>query len=95
MILCLAPRGRGDLAEIWHYSAVTWSPERADDYLDALRDVLIQLAHNPHLGLPASELHPDLYRFSHASHAVYYRIVADGIEVARILHQRMEPRRHL
>jgi len=95
MILRLAPRARGDLADIWHYSAVTWSPDRADNYLDALRDVLIQPAHNPRLGLPAPEVHPDLYRFPHASHVIYYRTVPDGIEVAPILHQRMEPGRHL
>jgi len=95
MILRLAPRARADLVNIWHYGATTWSPDQADDYLDTLRDLLIQLTRNPHLGLPAPELHPDLYRFPHASHTVYYRIVDGGIEVARILHQRMDAGRHL
>jgi len=95
MTLRLAPRARADLADIWHYSAVTWSPEQADDYLDVLRDRLVQLAHNPHLGLPTPELHPDLYRFPHASHVIYYRIAQDGIEIARVLHPRMDAGRHL
>ncbi len=95
MILRLAPRARTDLADIWHYSAVTWSPDQADDYLDALRDRLVQLAHNPLLGLATPELARDLYRFPHASHVIYYRIVQEGIEIARILHQRMDAGRHL
>jgi toxin ParE1/3/4 len=94
MILRLAPLARTDLVDIWRFGTATWSPGQADDYLDALRDFLLQLAENPLLGRPAG-LQVDLYRFPHASHVVYDRIADDAVEIVRILHQRMDAERHL
>jgi plasmid stabilization system protein ParE len=38
---------------------------------------------------------PDLRRWRCERHVIYFRFVADGIEVVRVLHERMLPDLHL
>jgi toxin ParE1/3/4 len=38
---------------------------------------------------------PVLQRWACERHVIYFRLVADGIEIVRILHERMLPEHHL
>jgi antitoxin ParD1/3/4 len=47
------------------------------------------------LGRSIHHIRPGYFRFPHASHTVFYVNIPDGIRVIRVLHQRMDPERHL
>jgi toxin ParE1/3/4 len=44
------------------------------------------LTHNPYLGKERKEIEVGLRSFSVGSHIIFYYLLSDGIEVARVLH---------
>jgi toxin ParE1/3/4 len=62
-------------------------------YFDDLESCCRMLADNPRLGRVSDDVRPGLRRMEHGRHVVFYREVAGGILVSRILHQRMLPER--
>lgn len=81
-----------DLEAIWLYTAEHWSIDQADRYLGLLFDEIEHLAGSPESGLDRSHVRKG-YRCSQVkSHVIYYRpsTTGTGIEVIRILHQRMD-----
>ena len=53
------------------------------------------LAEFPDLGRDAGRIRPGYRQMETASHTVFYRRIADGILIVRVLHQRMDFERHL
>ena len=96
--LRLNPKASADLDGIFLYTAQRWSSEQADRYfLDIDIDIDIDidsamqlLARSPELGLRVDGIRPGFYRYRVRSHLIFYRRVDDGIEVMRVLHQRMD-----
>jgi toxin ParE1/3/4 len=84
-----------DLVAIWRYSFETWGADQADLYLDALNDGIAGLAENPHLGTDCSHIRQGYRRLHIRRHIVYYRFQSTRIEIVRVLHERMDPDRHL
>lgn len=64
-------------------------------YLLALNDCLLRLAEMPRLGRSIAQLRAGYFRFEHAKHTIFYTIIPGRIRVVRVLHQRMDPERHL
>lgn len=81
-----------DLSDIWDYTADMWSERQADTYYRLLIASCRKLAGNPVLfGWEYKELGSDIFGFKVNKHIVFYRIAGDkGIEVVRILHERMD-----
>ena len=52
-------------------------------------------ARDPRRGRPCDDVRAGYFRHPVGSHVVFYRRVAGGIDVVRILHQRMDFQRHL
>jgi toxin ParE1/3/4 len=88
-------RAEADLLKIGAYTLRTWGPDQTISYLDALEACCQRLADNPELGRACAEVRPGLQRFEQGRHVVFYRREASGILVSRILHQRMQPERHI
>jgi toxin ParE1/3/4 len=86
-----------DLQSIAEYTAHTWSVEKAELYLDRLRKSLNLLAANPSLGRACDDIRAGYRRMEHGRHVVFYRArkSAEGIDVIRILHERMLPTKRL
>jgi toxin ParE1/3/4 len=80
-----------DLLSIGDYTLRTWGEDQAVRYLDALEVSCQMLAENPALGRACDHIRPSLRRLEHGRHVVFYRQVAEGILISRILHQRMLP----
>jgi toxin ParE1/3/4 len=94
----LSDRAEADLGEIWDYSAEKWGVDQADRYIDALMSRFRWLSGNAALWQPRSDLTEGLYSYPQQSHLIYFRICRDEedvIEIARVLHGRMEPTRHV
>jgi toxin ParE1/3/4 len=84
-IVLKRPLAELDLWEIWDYIADD-SFERADDFLDLVEEKLRSLALTPGMGRRREELLPGLQSFPVGNYVVFYRAIADGIDVIRILH---------
>lgn len=87
----ISARADADIDSIAKYSAETWGHLQADVYLTELQAGLDFLAQNPLMGRACDSIQPGLRRYEVEKHVVFYRIVADGIRVVRVLHQRMLP----
>jgi len=91
----LAPKARTDLAEIWRYTATRWDSAQADRYLAVLNGEIKAVSLDHRLGRPCDEVRAGYRRRSSGSHAIFYRVAADHIEIMRVLHQRMDARQHV
>lgn len=91
----LSPRAQDDLRTIWNYTARNWNPDQADRYVRQITRDIETVAALPTIGRSCSEVRPGYFRYPSGSHLIFYRAVASGIAVVRILHARMDADRHL
>jgi toxin ParE1/3/4 len=84
-----------DLISIWEYSLEKWDATQADKYLDELDKGISALAHNPELGVNRDAVRAGYRALLINSHAVYYTLTPGAIFIVRILHEGMDPGRHL
>ena len=91
----LSPRAQADIDEIWDYSADRWGIDQADRYIGKLREAIETIANDPRRGRPCDHLRAGYRRCSVAAHVLFFRVVAGGVEVVRVLHQSMDFERHL
>lgn len=75
-----------DLDEIWFYIA-TDNIAAADGVIDAIGETSSHLARQPMMGRARPELlFDDLRSFPVGRYVLFYRPVADGIEIVRVIH---------
>lgn len=86
---------RKSLKSIEKYTAENWGATQKRKYLKALYDRFNYLAKHPKRGKPARYIAKGLHSYTEGSHIIYYRTKKSHIEIIDILHERMEPRRHL
>ena len=91
----LTTRAVLDLTEIADFTIQSFGIEQARFYRDGFNNCFEVLAQNPQLGRSAAELAPNLRRYEHQSHVVFYIPRDTDILIVRILHQRMDFKRHL
>ena len=84
-----------DVEEIIEYSVINIGADQAQHYFEALKECIELLADNPRIGHTAEDILPDYLRFPFESHVIFYKIFSSSILVVRILHERMEPERHM
>lgn len=78
-----------DIVGIWQYTYQTWGKQQADRYLRQLERRFIDLAQNPAKGSPREELFSSCRIYPEGKHLIFYRSSDNGIEVVRVLHERM------
>jgi toxin ParE1/3/4 len=91
----LTPRAEGDLDEIWDYTADRWGLDQAETYTRQLWTDMRAVAARPAIGRPCPEVRPGYHKYPSGSHVLFYRLIPAGIDVVRILHERMDHERHL
>lgn len=91
----LTPAAQRDLSEIWDFTQERWDAGQAQKYIAEIRAALERIAADPGRGRSCDEIRPGYRRYSIGSHLVFYTVTADSVDVVRILHQRMDPTRHL
>jgi toxin ParE1/3/4 len=84
-----------DLESIIDYTAQEWGASQANTYLDGLESRAQILAENPDLGSARETVFEGLLSFPYESHILYYKKHARGFVIVRILHQHMDPVKHL
>ena len=91
----LAPKARDDMEAVWLYSLTEWGRQQAEQYVDDLTAAFGFLADSPKAGRDCDHIRQGYRRYTVKRHMVYYRETAYGIEIMRILHDRMLATRHL
>lgn len=84
-VIIKAPIVEADLDEIWEHIAKD-SPRSATAFLRRLGEKFHLLAANPQIGNLRNELALGLRGFPVGNYLIFYRIITDGIEIARVLH---------
>ena len=79
-----------DLIEIWLYTLNEWGERQADKYLDDLDGAIHLLAEQPLQCPSRSEFSPPVRIHHHAHHLIVYLVMGDGINIVRVLHERMD-----
>lgn len=80
-----------DLSEIWNYSYDIWSESQANKYYELLVETCQEIAKSPEIGKNYNEIGNDILGFRVGKHIIFYhKTKSKGIEVLRILHERMD-----
>jgi toxin ParE1/3/4 len=90
----LSARAAGDIAGIADYTIEQFGVNQARRYRDGLETCFSALAENPLLGRSTEELAPNLKRFEHGSHVVFYQARERGVLIVRVLHESMDAPSH-
>jgi toxin ParE1/3/4 len=93
--LCLSPRAKADLDEIWDYTEDQWGVAQAETYTRALWQRIEAVAAKPSMGEGCSDIRRGYRKIPSGSHVLFYCLTADGIDVVRILHERMDFEHHI
>lgn len=85
-----------DLVGIGRYTTERWGAEQARRYLGHFDARFSAIANDPEAGRPCDELRPGYRRVLQGKHVIFYRLSRRGVvEVIRVLHEQMLPKRHL
>jgi toxin ParE1/3/4 len=90
----LAPEARHDLADILVYSERLWGHRQRGIYRAALRRGFETVRDNPGIGIARDEIEPGMRAHAVEHHVLYDRLNDEVVEIARILHERMDAGRH-
>ncbi|MCM3662567.1 type II toxin-antitoxin system RelE/ParE family toxin [Georgenia satyanarayanai] len=91
----LTPAAQRDLSSIWDFTEERWDIRQAETYIAEIRAAIERVADDPRRGRACDEIRQGYRRYGIGSHLLFYVESAEGVDVVRILHQRMDPTRHL
>ena len=80
----VSEQSRSDLDDIWLYIASD-NRTAADRFIDELVGKFQTLATQPGIGRSRDELAESLRSFPVGNYVIFYRALADGIEIVRVL----------
>jgi toxin ParE1/3/4 len=95
MKLKLADDALWDLQEIANYTWAQWGEDQEQKYLQLLYRTLEQVASDPSRARLRNDLYHGCRMMTVGKHAIFFTIQENIVCVARILHQAMDPYRHL
>lgn len=91
----LTPAAQRDLSSIWDFTEERWDIRPAEAYIAEIRAAIERVADDPRRGRTCDEIRKGYRRYGIGSHLLFYVESAEGVDVVRILHQRIDPARHL
>jgi toxin ParE1/3/4 len=91
----LTPAAQRDLSAIWDYTLERWDARQAETYIYEIRAAIERIADDPLRGRACDDIRAGYRRYGIGSHLVFYVENAGGVDVIRIIHQRMDPTLHL
>ena len=91
----LTPAAQRDLSSIWDYTQQRWDVRQAETYILEVKAAMERIAADPDRGRACEEIRAGYRRYGIGSHVLFYLERSEGVDIVRILHQRMDPMRHL
>ncbi len=77
------------MVAVWLHSMTQWGAQQADRYIDDLAADFQFLAESPKAGTICKNIRVGYRKYPVIRHVVYYRETAYGIEIMRVLHDRI------
>jgi len=90
----LSTRAAADLDQIANYTIEQFGIEQARRYRNGLEGCFATIAGNPLLGRSAQVIAPNLRRFEHGSHVIFYKPLGPGVLIVRVLHESLDAPSH-
>ncbi|WP_225073249.1 type II toxin-antitoxin system RelE/ParE family toxin [Desulfuromonas sp. CSMB_57] len=91
----LTPKAKGDLDDIWDFTFARWGMDQAEKYVRELWAVMEKQATDLATSIDIADMRPGYRKVYAGSHVIFFKVLSDGIDVVRILHQKMDFNRHL
>ena len=91
----LTQAAKQDLRSIGRYTQATWGREQRNRYLTKLDNCFHRLAKEPQRGRACDDVRVGYRKYLIGRHLIFYREVNEGIEIIRVLHDRMDVEAHL
>lgn len=91
----LTPAAQRDLSSIWDFTVAHWDEDQAVTYFSEIRAAIERIAEDPRRGRACDEIRKGYRQYSIGSHLLFYIERTQCVDVIRILHQRMDPTRHM
>ncbi|MFK5985740.1 MAG: type II toxin-antitoxin system RelE/ParE family toxin [Pseudomonadota bacterium] len=91
----LSPESQKSLNHIKAYSIKNFGVKRTKTYLQSIKKQMQALAENPSLGIIREDLKVGYHSSFVGSHTIYYRVKPTHIDIIDVLHQSMEPSKHI
>ncbi|MBB5633801.1 toxin ParE1/3/4 [Cryobacterium mesophilum] len=91
----LTPAAQRDLASIWDFTVEQWGLRQAEKYIREIQAAIERVAADPERGHVRDDIREGYRSYSIGSHAVFYVSHTNRVDVIRVLHQRMDPPRHV
>jgi toxin ParE1/3/4 len=85
---------RTDLKSIQRYSQRIWGAQRTEQYMGALRDTMKALTTGTIVSRERNDVRPGLSIVASGRHCIFFEGDESRILVVRVLHDRMDHRRH-
>ncbi|KAF3978214.1 MAG: type II toxin-antitoxin system RelE/ParE family toxin [Methylococcales symbiont of Iophon sp. n. MRB-2018] len=86
---------KNDLVEIYRYGFINYGENKADQYIEALKEKCQFLADIPNLCPDRDAFNPSVKIHHHRKHLIIYVIENDDILIVRVLHDRMDIQQHM
>ena len=91
----LSPKAKSDLSGIWDYTLEEWGVDQAEKYVRELWGDMQKQAFDHSFSIDIGDVRSGFRKVRSGSHVIFFKLLDDGIDVIRILHQRMDFDRHL
>ncbi|MCL2338982.1 MAG: type II toxin-antitoxin system RelE/ParE family toxin [Proteobacteria bacterium] len=79
-----------DLKNIALYTTETWGTAQRNVYLQMMDATFRELAISPKIGTNIDDVRKGYFKYPAGKHLIFYRVIAGGIEIVRILHHSMD-----
>ena len=84
-----------DLIEIYRYGFLNHDEQKAELYVESLKEKCQALADSPFLYRERKEFTPPVRIYHHKKHLIIYTVETNYILIVRIQHERMDIQKHL
>lgn len=91
----LSDAAQADIDGIWNYTALTWSVDKAEQYVGDIRLSLDAIVAGSKTGRSAESVKAGHLKLRVGSRFIFFRIDVEIVYVVRVLHERMDFPFHL
>lgn len=94
-IFRLTELAKQDLRSIGRYTQLTWGREQRNLYLGKIDACFHLLAQEQQRGKSCDDVRSGYRKYHVGRHLIFYRQSTEGVEIVRVLHDRMDIEAHL
>jgi len=84
-----------DVDRIYNFTVKKFGINQARKYLFGLEKHLELLAQNPYIGISINKAKHNYLLSLYVSHTILYKVIDEGIYLARVLHKNRDIKRHI